>query len=159
MANSLMAESAAMPKGKPAQEKQPVIDAVLSSMREGESMSKACELAGVKRGTFFDWIDADPALADIYASARARLLDIQAEQLEEIGERAERAETAVEVAGLRLLSDNRKWLLSKLAPRKYGDKIAIGGADDLPAIQSQTTMTDEQLAFIAATSSNRTPAA
>ncbi len=29
------------------------------------------------------------------------------------------------VAGLRLLSDNRKWLLSKLGAKKYGDKVQV----------------------------------
>jgi hypothetical protein len=28
----------------------------------------------------------------------------------------------------------RQWRASKLAPKKYGDKIAIGGAEDLPSI-------------------------
>lgn len=31
--------------------------------------------------------------------------------------------------------DARKWALSKMQPKKYGDKIAIGGADGLPPLQ------------------------
>jgi len=38
----------------------------------------------------------------------------------------------VEVAGLRLLSDNRKWLLSKLAPKKYGDRTTLAGDAENP---------------------------
>jgi hypothetical protein len=130
-------------------ERASVIEAVLSAMRSGASMNMACKLAQVSRSAFFEWIDEDPILADNYASARAHLLDIQAEQLEEISDQAVAAETAIEVAGLRLKSDNRKWLLSKLAPRKYGEKIAIGGADDLPAIKSQTELSDDALLAIA----------
>lgn len=65
-------------------------------------------------------------------------MDIKAEELEEIGERAANAETAVEVAGLRLLADNRKWLLSKLAPKRYGDKVetTVVGADGGPVNMS-----------------------
>jgi hypothetical protein len=103
------------------------IDAILEGMREGESLRKCCEAVGISTSTFLRWVDADAALQEHYTQARARMLDAQAEALEEIGARAEKAETAVEVAGLRLLSDNRKWLLSKLAPKKYGDKVELNG--------------------------------
>jgi len=103
------------------------IAAILELMQEGTSLRKCCEAADVAISTFLGWVDADKALAEQYAGARARMLDAQAEALEEIGELAEKAETAVEVAGLRLKSDNRKWLLSKLAPKKYGDKLELGG--------------------------------
>lgn len=96
---------------------------ILQSMHEGLSLRKACEKHGVKHSTFLLWVSQDKELADHYARARDALLDYQAEELEDIGERAAAAGNAVEVAGLRLLSDNRKWLLSKLGHRKYGDKV------------------------------------
>ena len=99
--------------------------AVLQGMREGLSLRKACELQGIGHSTFLLWVDGDESLADQYARARDALLDFQAEELEDIGERAATAESAVEVAGLRLLSDNRKWLLSKLGAKKYGDKVQV----------------------------------
>ena len=41
----------------------------------------------------------------------------------------------------------RKWLASKMAPKKYGDKMAIGGADDLGPVQTVTKeMTDAERA-------------
>lgn len=42
---------------------------------------------------------------------------------------------ATAVARNRLRIDTRKWIMSKMAPKKYSDKIAIGGASDLPPIQ------------------------
>lgn len=123
---------------------------VLAAMEEGNSLRAACELADVAPSSFMRWVDEDPELAEQYTRARERLLDVKAEELEEIGEQAARAETAVEVAGLRLQSDNRKWLLAKLMPRKYGDKIAVGGAEDLPPIQSKHSLSDDALAAIAA---------
>ena len=39
------------------------------------------------------------------------------------------------IARSRLRVDARKWLAAKLAPKKYGEKIAVGGADDLPPIK------------------------
>jgi len=122
---------------------------VLAGMESGMSLRQACEHAGVPPGTFMGWCDAAPELAEHYARARERMLDMKADELEEIGERAAAAESAVEVAGLRLQSDNRKWLLSKLLPKRYGDKLALGGADDLPPMQMAAVMTDAQLQAIA----------
>lgn len=113
---------------------------VFALMAEGESLRKACAACGVPYNTFLGWVDADPALADQYTRARAAMLDAQAEMLEDIADQAISATTAVEVAALRLKSDNRKWLLSKLAPKKYGDKLAIGGDDGMPAIKQDVSL-------------------
>lgn len=34
----------------------------------------------------------------------------------------------------------RQWLAEKMWPRKYGQKVALGGADDLPPMQSNVTV-------------------
>jgi hypothetical protein len=108
---------------------------ILNAMREGKSLRTSCQEAGVNKSTFLLWVSKDGELADQYARAREEMLDVHAEELEDIGEDAANADSAVRVAGLRLKADNRKWLLSRLAPKKYGDKIAVGGADDLPPVQ------------------------
>ena len=113
-------------------------EAILSLMRDGLSLRKACAEVGVNKSTFLLWVSGNDVLADQYARAREDMLDAQAEDLEAISDEAVMAENAVQVAGLRLKADNRKWLLSKLAPKKYGDKIAVGGADDLAPVQVVT---------------------
>ena len=105
---------------------------VMDLMEQGRSMRKSCEILGYAPSNFIRWVDAAPDLQEQYARARERLLDLQAEELEEIGERAAQAVLPVEVAGLRLLSDNRKWLLSKLAPKKYGDRTTLAGDAENP---------------------------
>jgi hypothetical protein len=40
---------------------------------------------------------------------------------------------------MRLRVDSRKWIASKLKPRKYGDKIALGGDEDAPPIKTEDT--------------------
>lgn len=124
------------------------IPQILSMMAEGESLRKCCKAHDVPIGTFLGWVDADSALAEQYAGARARMLDAQAEALEEIGDQAAAAESAVEVAGLRLKSDNRKWLLSKLAPKKYGDKLDLNHGGSIK--HQLTDLSDDDLAAIAA---------
>jgi hypothetical protein len=100
---------------------------ILALMSEGgaKSLRDACRQTSVAPATFLDWVAKSKELSEQYAHARDAMIDIQAEELDEIGDRAARADNAVEVAGLRLKSDNRKWLLSKLAPRKYGDKQSL----------------------------------
>jgi hypothetical protein len=121
------------------------IPGILEAMENGKSLRHACDEFGVPQSSFMRWVDADAALADQYARARARLLDIQAEELEQIGDQAVAAESAVTVAGLRLKSDNRKWLLSKLAPKKYGDKLDLTHGGGIK-VHSVTDLTDDDLA-------------
>ena len=39
----------------------------------------------------------------------------------------------------RLQVDARKWAAGKLAPKKYGDKLAVGGDEDAPPFMSRPT--------------------
>lgn len=41
----------------------------------------------------------------------------------------------------RLQVDARKWAASKLAPKKYGDKLALGGDEAMPPIQHKVDAT------------------
>lgn len=107
-------------------------EAILTLMRDGTSLRKSCDATGVVKGSFLRWVDSVEGLADQYARAREDMLDAQAEELELIGDQAATAETAVQVAGLRLKADNRKWLLSKLAPKRYGDKLELSGDQKNP---------------------------
>ena len=43
--------------------------------------------------------------------------------LDDVSEQAVKAETAVEVAGLRLKADNIKWKLARMNAKKYGDRL------------------------------------
>ena len=106
----------------PAADHEAAIAAMLSDMSDGLSLAKACVKHGIKRSNFLFWVEQDKELADRYTRARSEMLDVHAEGLEDIGEQAAKATDAVTVAGLRLQSDNRKWLLARLANSKYGDK-------------------------------------
>jgi len=77
-----------------------------------------------------DWIDAEPSRCMAYAKARERRADVIAEELVAIAD-AEPGRTvtgAVDpaaVAHQRLRVETRRWAVSKLAPRRYGDKVEI----------------------------------
>jgi len=100
---------------------------VMLDIAESDSVRKACAKHGVSHGAFLEWVDkGGDERKDHYARAVAESMDAQADELIDIGHQASRAESAVTVAGLRLLSDNKKWLLSK-RDKRYGDKVELSG--------------------------------
>jgi hypothetical protein len=105
-----------------------------------------------------------PEFAEQYTRAR----EIQADKLfDEILEIADERETDTiltvdgrelvnhdAIARAKLRVDARKWMAGKLRPKVYGDKIAVGGADDLPPIQAEAVfdaskLSDKALAELA----------
>lgn len=135
-----------MPKiiAKPTREA--MIDTVLDHMHEGLSLRKACIVAGVSAPTFILWVSSDPVLAEQYARAREACIEKVADELLEIadapvGMTDNGSTDSGAVQKQRLQVDTRRWLLSKLAPKKYGDKITteVTGKDGGP-VQSVTTI-------------------
>jgi hypothetical protein len=124
-------------KAIPEAEKQQKINKVLTQMRDGKSLRQAAEMAGVARQTFLDWVDKDEELSGHYAQARAAMIDKIADDImtiadEEMIPTGEGKVDNAMVQKQRLRVDTRKWLLSKLAPKKYGDKLELTGDDKSP---------------------------
>lgn len=115
---------------------------ICNRMRAGKSLRQVCRDDDMPSRTFvLDWLNDDTAFASQYARAREALVehwadeiiaisddaaDDYAERERENGEKYE-AFSPDHVNRARLRIDSRKWLMSKLAPRKYGDKLELGG--------------------------------
>ena len=119
-------------KPRTAEEKEKLSTLVLEGMKSGLSALKACEKAGVNQSTFTGWLNDDPKLAKEYARAREILIEKMASELLEIADKevpytddGKKDWQAVQKHKLQV--DTRKWLLSKLAPKKYGDKLEVSG--------------------------------
>lgn len=114
---------------------------VLEGMRNGMSAFKACQAAGVPHSTFIGWVNVDPDLADRYTRAREDLIERMAQEVLElsdsdVGLQPDGKRDWAAVQKHKLQVDTRKWLLSKLAPKKFGDKLELTGDPDRPlAIQ------------------------
>jgi DNA-binding CsgD family transcriptional regulator len=115
------------------EQKEMLGKAICELMCDGKSTRQASEQMGVSICTFMNWVDANPALSIQYAHARARLIDAKVESMEEIADEAMKSENAARIAGARLLIDTIKWTSSKLASKKYGDRLEI---------DQKTTLTD-----------------
>lgn len=118
------------------------IAAICEQISECVTLRVVAESVGVSKGSLIAWLAGH---ADQYARAREAQADKMAEDLLQIADDGlndtyvdedGNARTDQDViARSRLRVDVRKWLAGKMAPKKYGDKMAIGGADDLPPVQ------------------------
>lgn len=112
---------------KPA-ERAELSQLVLAHMRSGLSMRKSCEKLEISPATFCGWLDDDAVLAEQYARAREAMMEVVADELLEIadapvGTTDNGSTDSGAVAKQRLQVDTRRWLLSKLASKKFGDKL------------------------------------
>ena len=95
------------------------------------SLRKACKNSGIPRVTFFDWIDKEQRFADRYTRAKEQGIEARFESIEEdYNEEPQRDPETGKIDSAwvqlqRLKIDSKKWELSKLAPKKYGDKIDV----------------------------------
>ena len=106
-------------------------DAICARLAEGLSLRKAAEAEGVVAATVLNWVDANAAFSEQYAQARARGYQLLADEIIEISDDSSRdiidtehgPKTDAEVvARSRLRVDSRKWMLSKMLPKIYGDR-------------------------------------
>lgn len=114
---------------------------ILRRISEGESLRKACAANGLTIRSFLDLCDRDQEIATQYTRAREAGLEVLADQLVDLCDTpVEGTETTVKADGgvevktgdmlghRKLQIDTRKWLLSKLLPKKYGDKVDLNHA-------------------------------
>ena len=92
---------------------------VLELIATGTSLRTACEQFGYKASTFLEWVGQDAQLAEQYARARTLQAEHYADEIVRI------ADSAIDPQKARLQVDARKWVASKLLPKKYGDKVDL----------------------------------
>lgn len=118
------------PRGRPCTFSQGIADAICDRLSEGESLFAICsDPEYPPESTVRGWaLDDVQGFAAKYTLARDMGLDNRADRL------IHAAETATDAALGRLRMDANRWYLSKLAPKRYGDKIAqeISGPDGGP---------------------------
>lgn len=128
---------------------------ILDRLAEGESLRAICRSEGMPtEGAVRKWVREDPeGFGTQYARAREVGYELLADELLEISDDGandsykdedgnERTNYDV-IARSRLRVDTRKWLLSKMLPKVYGDKLQLGGTidtrisvvDDIPPAQ------------------------
>jgi len=112
-----------------------VAQAVMDSMvGDGLSLRQSCLKAGIGASTWIDWCTADGELNERYARAREGLLDAMVDQILTLADApVPLLDNGATDPGLvrqrQLQIDARRWILSKLAPNKYGDRLDVSVSD------------------------------
>lgn len=120
---------------------------ICKRLAEGESLNAICKDPNMpSRPTVYEWVLADrDGFADKYAHARNVGLDRMADEILDISDDGKNdwmrdndpenpgyKANGEHQARSRLRVDTRKWYLSKLAPKRYGDKLELSGPDGQP---------------------------
>lgn len=140
-----------MPAGRPTDYTPEITERICSQIIEGFTLRQIAGQDGMPdKATICRWLAKHDAFRDQYARAREFQAEHMADETLEIADDATNdwmvregkndGETAFAINGehvqrSRLRVDTRKWLMSKMAPKKYGDKVSVGGDDDAPAIR------------------------
>lgn len=108
--------------GRPSDYTEEIADRICDLIADGKGLREICRGEGMPgRRTVLDWLN-DDSKGDFrarYARAREAQGDFLDEEMQSVADTAT-PETA-HVARLRV--DTMKWRASKLAPKKYGDKV------------------------------------
>lgn len=105
---------------------------------------KACRTVGVPVSTFNAWVKTEATWAERYARARLDYIENIASDVMEISDETPsttdkgNVDTG-DVQSKRLRVDSRKWLLSKLAPKRYGERLTVAGDEAAPLKVDQIT--------------------
>ena len=160
-------------------DRRSIMNSLCELLETGMSLTKACSIvpASPSSSQILDWIVAEPALAEQYALAREAGYKIIADEILAIADEnfttveedvldesgspvmnadGHRLQRSIKVplsnegiARNRLRIDSRKWMLSKMLPKVYGDKIQTehtgpnGGPVQLTAVDMKNLSDDE----------------
>ena len=121
-------------------------DCLLAGLAAGQSLRSLCAKKQMPPLlTVLDWLGQDKAFADAFARSREAWAEALFDLLDEVSAQAAASTSAVEVSGLRLKSDNIKWKLARMNPRKYGERQQLDVSAKVELTQAQV---DEKLKLL-----------
>lgn len=143
-----------MTAGRPTKYTQELADEICEGITLGNSIRTVCKPEHMPAiSTFYKWIRTNEQFAKQYARATEERTEAMAEDLLDIADNGandymdtENGKTkyngdAIKRARLRV--DTRKWLMAKMKPKKYGDKLEVGSTSEVT--HKFEDLTDEQL--------------
>lgn len=154
---------------RPSSFTQAKADLICDLLSDGLSLRQICCMEDMpERNTVFRWLEASPAFQRQYARARELQADHYAEEIIEISDDGSRDYNKDEEGNLivdhdhiqrsRLRVDSRKWAASKLAPKKYGDRMQLANDPESPLVGQTDEQIDARLsALMAKASGNAQP--
>ena len=96
-------------------------ETICERVSEGKPLQVVCKELGINTTTVRKWALEDyKGFSGVYARARELMIERMGEELFEIADAAD-DETNVQSAKLRI--DTRKWYMSKVLPKRYGERL------------------------------------
>ena len=136
-------------KGRPTRHTQAIAEIICERLALGESLRSICNDESMPvESTVRAWaLDDREGFYAQYVRARNIALDIMADEIIEIADGQEDAQTK------RIRFDARRWYLSKLAPKRYGERQQIDHTTTDRAVSRDDidSLSDEELMEIATT--------
>lgn len=147
--------------GRPTTYTDEIASIICERLMDGESLRAICRDDGMPScGVVFGWLKDNDAFAEQYTRTRAIQLDVIAEDIVDLSDRARmgekrtiKADGSIEIVTgdmvdrTRLQIDARKWFLGKLAPKKYGDRVAHDVSIKTPVITGKISDEDAAKAY------------
>lgn len=125
---------------RPSTFNQEMADDICDRLADGKSLRSICLADDMPvQSTVFKWLSQQPAFAEQYARARETQADTLFDEIQDIADDGSNdyitkknadgseyeAVNSEHIQRSRLRVDARKWMASKLQPKKYGDKQEI----------------------------------
>lgn len=133
-------------KGRPTRYTEAIAAEICQRIGEGETLNQICRSEHMPaRPTVVSWVIEDrEGFSDRYTRAKDLQIEYWADEIVDVSDDASNdymvrtgkdgdegwVLNGEHIARSRLRVDSRKWLLSKLKPKKYGDKLGISGDGD-----------------------------
>lgn len=140
---------------------------ILESLSIGKSLRSICEVDGMPSESLVrKWVIQDEAFGAQYARAREAGMEALADEILDIADSQE-GDVITKLDGTKtpnhdninrakLRVDTRKWIMSKIAPKKYGDKLDLNHSGSVTQLSDEAI--DARLAYLLGKAGNGDPA-
>ena len=106
-------------KGRPTTFTQQLADQICERMANGQTLRAVCRDIDLPPSTVIEWTMNNKTFSEQYTQARQKQADSYADMILDEAFNSHDAQIG------RLRVDALKWVASKLAPKRYGDKVEV----------------------------------
>lgn len=121
------------PFGRPSEYTDDKAHELCALIAEGNSLVKAAKTLKLNKAAIYRWLSENSQFRDNYERAIKERADYLFEELDELENNM--LAGVITVPAFRAVLENRKWRLSRMNPKKYGEtsKIELSGSIDIAA--------------------------
>lgn len=122
-----------MAQGRPSTYTKELADKICHELSTGKSLRTVCASEDMPAlSTIFAWIREHESFSKQYAYAKQEAADALAEEIMDISDdtidiikKGSEKKSSAYAQAQRLRVDTRKWIMAKMKPKKYGEKIDV----------------------------------